>query len=193
MPFGIALTQDNFDPWTETSHKFRFYKQPEIARIEPSETNVGSMTEVYVIIDNEELDPQQSHNDNVFFEPLPNSMAGISTDTDFEEDYAPLLASMGAIKCKFGHYGESIAAYVNQTHVKCVTPAVSDDPEDIYRDTVIFSLAMNGYDFDSEESELEFTFVGTGSYFGMGGIVLLIILCGPLIAAAVVFINNYSN
>jgi hypothetical protein len=113
IPFGVALTQDNFDPWTETSHKFRFYKQPEITRIEPSETKIGMMTEVFVIIENAELDPEQQHDDNVFFEPLPNSMAGISTDTDFEEDYAPLLSSMGAIKCRFGHYGESLAAYVN--------------------------------------------------------------------------------
>jgi hypothetical protein len=27
----------------------------------------------------------------------------------------------------------------------------------------------------------------------MGGLVLLIILCGPLIAAAVIFINRYST
>jgi hypothetical protein len=97
---------------------------------------------------------------------------------------------MGAIKCRFGHYGDSIASYINATAVKCVTPAVPDDPEDIYRDTVIFSLAMNGYDFDTDESELNFTFIGTGSYIGLGGVVLFIILLGPLIAAFVLFINS---
>ena len=25
VPFSIAFTSDEFDPWTETSHKFRFY------------------------------------------------------------------------------------------------------------------------------------------------------------------------
>ena len=25
VPFSIALTSDEYDPWTETSHKFRFY------------------------------------------------------------------------------------------------------------------------------------------------------------------------
>ena len=25
VPFSIAFTSDEYDPWTETSHKFRFY------------------------------------------------------------------------------------------------------------------------------------------------------------------------
>jgi hypothetical protein len=25
VPLSIALTNDEYDPWTETSHKFRFY------------------------------------------------------------------------------------------------------------------------------------------------------------------------
>jgi hypothetical protein len=28
VPFGIALTSDEYDPWTETYHKFRIYEQP---------------------------------------------------------------------------------------------------------------------------------------------------------------------
>jgi len=28
VPFSIALTQDDYDPWTKTSHIFRFYDQP---------------------------------------------------------------------------------------------------------------------------------------------------------------------
>jgi len=36
MPFSIALNADNFDPWTETFHKFRYYEQPVIQHIEPS-------------------------------------------------------------------------------------------------------------------------------------------------------------
>merc|ERR1712183_261886 len=112
--------------------------------------------------------------DNVFFEPLPNSMAGIATDTDYDEDYAPLLTSYGAIKCRFGRWGETVAVYLNETHVKCVTPSTSDEPEDVYRETVTFSLAMNGYNFDDDVSPLEYTFVGTGSWIGMAGVVLVI-------------------
>ena len=28
VPFSVALTSDSFEPWTQTSHKFRFYEQP---------------------------------------------------------------------------------------------------------------------------------------------------------------------
>jgi len=48
LPIGIALTADVYDPWTETSHKFRYYHQPEIELIEPVESAVGVLTEVVV-------------------------------------------------------------------------------------------------------------------------------------------------
>lgn len=78
MPFGVALTSDVYDPWTETSHKFRYYRQPEDVSISVVESNVGVLTEVLVSIS-----PSESKKDNVFFEPLPNNMAGISTDSDY--------------------------------------------------------------------------------------------------------------
>mgnify|MGYP002358855560 FL=1 len=34
-PFSIAIGNDEYDPWTETSHKFRFYDQPILVRSEP--------------------------------------------------------------------------------------------------------------------------------------------------------------
>lgn len=128
----------------------------------------------------------------MFFEPLPNSMAGIATDTDYDEDYAPLLSSYGAIKCRFGRWGETVAVYLNETHVKCVTPSTSDDPEDVYRETVTFSLAMNGYNFDDDVSPLEYTFVGTGSWIGMAGVVLVIFVCAPLLAGCIYFTQSAS-
>jgi len=41
VPFSIALMNDSFEPWTDTGHKFRFYKQPVIAKVEPNEVEVG--------------------------------------------------------------------------------------------------------------------------------------------------------
>jgi hypothetical protein len=41
IPFSIALTTDTFEPWTDTGHKFRFFKQPQIAKVEPAEVEVG--------------------------------------------------------------------------------------------------------------------------------------------------------
>jgi hypothetical protein len=38
-----------------------------------------------------------------------------------------------------------------------------DDPEDIYRETVDFTIAMNGYDYDYDAISKDFTFIGTGA------------------------------
>lgn len=119
-------------------------------------------------------------------------MAGIATDTDYDEDYAPLLSSYGAIKCRFGRFGETVAVFLNETHVKCVTPTTSEAPEDIYRETVVFSIAMNGYNYDDDTSPLEYTFVGTGSPIGIKGVVLCILLCAPLVAGFVYFSQSAS-
>lgn len=35
LPFSIALTTDEYDPWTESSHKFRLYDQPTLLRSDP--------------------------------------------------------------------------------------------------------------------------------------------------------------
>lgn len=35
VQFQVALLSDTFDPWTEGSSKFRYYKQPEIGYTEP--------------------------------------------------------------------------------------------------------------------------------------------------------------
>jgi hypothetical protein len=51
VPFSIALTNDEYDPWTETSHKFRFYVQPILIKCEPCEVDVGTITEVLVWAD----------------------------------------------------------------------------------------------------------------------------------------------
>jgi hypothetical protein len=56
MPFSLAFTQDNFDPWTATHHRFRYYKSPVINEIFPTEVEVGLITEILVTID-PSLDP----------------------------------------------------------------------------------------------------------------------------------------
>ena len=69
VPFSIAINGDSFEPWTQTSHKFRFYRQPTISRVEPEKVFVGAMKEVIVTLDE---DPERP--DNVFFEPMPVKM-----------------------------------------------------------------------------------------------------------------------
>jgi len=69
-----------------------------------------------------------------------------------------------------------------------VTPSILDEPEDIYREQVVFSIAMNGYDYDFDANSFEFTFVGTGSQFGLGPTILTILLVGFLLVAFVIFV-----
>jgi len=76
VPFSIALTNDNYQPYTQTSHKFRFYHQPTIKAIEPDEGNVGSLTEITVTVD------PTDDKTNVFFDPVPNSMNMFHDDAD---------------------------------------------------------------------------------------------------------------
>jgi hypothetical protein len=131
--------------------------------------------------------PENGSEDGRFFETLPASYSGFSTDQDYDEDYAPLLSSYGAIKCRFGRVGETIAVYLNSTHVKCVTPSMSESPQDIHRETVVFSLAMNGLSFDEDTSSLEYTFVGTGSMIGMKWVVIAILCLAPCVAGFIYF------
>ena len=70
--------------------------------------------------------------------------------------------------------------------VKCVTPAVEDDPDSIFRETVRLTVAMNGQDHDEETSQADFTFVGTGTYLVFWPFIIGALLIGLLIVALVV-------
>lgn len=98
------------------------------------------------------------------------------------------LFSTAQIKCRFGRFGVSSAVVINSTSLKCVSPSVTDEPEDIYREKVKFTLAMNGFDFDDETSTNDFIFVGTGYSLGLLPQILGILLIGVFIVAGIVFI-----
>ena len=91
------------------------------------------------------------------------------------------------IECKFGRFGTSIGMYVNKTTIKCVTPTVQDDPDSIWRETVQIAVALNGQDFDEDNSEVDFTFVGTGSTLVFWPYVIGTLLIGLLLVALFVF------
>jgi hypothetical protein len=69
-----------------------------------------------------------------------------------EESSGLSSGNQGGIMCQFGRFGETQAIYINETVIKCVTPAVEDDPDSIYRETVKLTVAMNGQDYDDETS-----------------------------------------
>ena len=188
IPFSIALTSDAFDPWTETSHKFRLYMQPHFDSVTPTSVNVGEITEVLITID--EKDPPD--HENIFFEPLPPNLQRSNSFKATEEEIEPSLAHFSMVKCTFGRFGETAAIIIDQNHLKCTTPSVPDDPADIYMEEVEFSVTMNGFDYDATvEGKRTFTFIGTGQPMGLLPIVILILLTGLLIAACAVFAQKW--
>jgi len=105
----------------------------------------------------------------------------------FNEDGTPhSVAGIGGLMCKFGRFGETSAVFINETTVKCVTPSIEDDPDSIYRETVRLTVAMNGQDYDEESSEVDFTFVGTGTYLVFWPFIIGALLIGLLLLALVV-------
>lgn len=172
VPFSIAFTAEEYDPWTQSSHKFRFYEQPMIIYSDPREVEVGIISEVLIYGDEK----------STFFEPVT-----INKVVTHGEDAPPrTVGGIGGIMCKFGRFGETQGIYINETLIKCVTPAVEDDPDSIYREIVKLTVAMNGQDFDDETSQIEFTFVGTGTYLVFWPFIVGALLVGLLVVALVV-------
>ena len=157
-----------------------------ISQIYPEEVEIGLITEVLATIDS------STGIDNIFFEPVASEVGRYDPSGEIQKDeVVTALFSNTQVKCRFGRFGETLAVVVNSTALKCVTPSVTDDPEDIYREKVKFTIAMNGFDFDDETSTSDFTFIGTGYSLGLLPQILGILLIGVLIIAGIVFIQNY--
>ena len=77
--------------------------------------------------------------------------------------------------------------------MKCATPSIADDPNDIYMEEISLSVAMNGLTFpdDGSEQSIAFTFEGTGEPMGLLPVVLFIIALGVLIAAVIFYVQKY--
>lgn len=98
VPFSIAFGEEEFKPWTLSTHRYRFYKQPYIEEAKPEEVRIGKFSEIYVY----------ASEDSPFFEPLPSGKSGDVT----------------GIMCGFEDFGESMGMYINETTVMCVTPHI---------------------------------------------------------------------
>jgi hypothetical protein len=178
IPFSIAFGDDVYDPWTNTHHKFRFYEQPRIISSDPIEVEVGIITEVLVF----------AEEGSTFFDPVP-----VNHVTYDEEGSPHSITGLGGIMCKWGRFGETSGVYINETCVKCVTPAVEDDPDSIYRETVTILVALNGQDYDEDSSDALFTFIGTGTYLVFWPFIIGALLVGLLILALVVCCSMLFN
>lgn len=136
---------------------------------------MGKTVEVFVYAEEE----------SQFFKSLPASNIGLNGG----DDDKPTMSGYSGIKCKFGRFGQTIGIYQNSTLIKCSSPSISEDPDDIYQETVTFSIALNGVDFNEETGLIDFTFIGTGSWLGLTGVVIAILMLGALFAAVVYYIH----
>ena len=148
------------------------YEQPIIVKCEPCDVEVGTISEVLVWADE----------NSQFFEPVPVNKFTESSEIGF----IGVGNGLGGITCQFGRFGETQAIFINETVIKCVTPAVEDDPDSIYRETVKLTIALNGVDHDEESSQIDFTFVGTGTYLVLWPFLIGALLIGLLIIALIV-------
>jgi hypothetical protein len=70
-----------------------------------------------------------------------------------------------------------------------LTPNIQDDPSDIYQETVTVTVAMNGVDYNEENSDLQFQFVGTGGRISTWVIVMGTLIFGLLIVSVLIFFS----
>lgn len=160
VPFSIAFNKEEYDPWTQSAHRFRFYEQPAITQCTPTHSEVGSLKEVYVY----------SGDKTEFIQPIPIEGSQYS-------DYG--------IFCKFGKYGTTPGAMINSTMIKCVTPTINENPENLDKDIVVLSVALNGQNFNENESGCDYAFTGTGSGTSFWPWIIALVLIFILLIAVI--------
>ena len=94
------------------------------------------------------------------------------------------------LKCKFGRFGTTQATYINKTTLLCLTPNIQEDPSYISTENVQVSVAMNGIDFNDEQTPLNFQFIGTGGSISTWVIIMGTIIFGLLIVSILVFLGG---
>jgi len=115
-----------------------------ISKVVPEKVSVGDIREIVLTIDE---DPEMP--ENVFFEPMPVSRPPRGEDEE-EDEEGTFMATMGAfnqLKCSFGRFGDTDAVFVDERTIKCATPSVQDDPNDVAVEEIGLSVSMNGMTF----------------------------------------------
>lgn len=148
---------------------------------------MGDIREITVTIDEDPEFPE-----NVFFEPMPVSRPP-KQEGDDEDEEGTFMATMGSfnqLKCSFGRFGDTDAVFVDEHTIKCTTPSVQEDPNEIAIEEIGLSVSMNGMTFAEEDGEetLPFTFEGTAEPMGLLPVVIFILALGVTIAAFIYFI-----
>ena len=142
VPFSIAFNDDEFNPWTSTSHIFTFYTTPDVVIVKPSEINTTSITPVHLKSD--VLEKQ------FFSMPLASIVEDEYQVLDKDgEHYRQVKKSVGEQKfvCRFGKYGVTEAEILNKTDIICLTPKFNVEEDDIVYEEIPIEISPNGVDF----------------------------------------------
>ena len=142
VPFSIAFNDEEFNPWTQTSHVFTFYKTPDVVVITPNEVNTTSIVPLYLKADIEE---QQ-------FFSMPLASIKEEEYQVLNKDGEPIRQVKKTVKeqpmkCRFGKHGVTEAEYMNRTDINCLTPKFQDEDNEIVYEEVPVEVAPNGVDY----------------------------------------------
>ena len=142
VPFSVAFNDDEFNPWTSTSHIFTFYSTPDVSIVEPKEVNTTSITPVHLKSDILE---------NQFFSmPLASVVEDeyqvLNKEGDHIRDVKKSINEQKFV-CRFGKYGETEAEFINRTDIICLTPKFNTEDDDIVYDEINLEISPNGVDF----------------------------------------------
>jgi hypothetical protein len=133
VPIGISFNDEEFKPWTEDLHRFRFYTNPKIKAAIPDEVKIGRMAEIMLIAEDDSPAFFESKSNNFI---NSNLFIAVPTGKSSKDQFG--------ILCNFEEFGHSMGVYINETALLCVSPRVPGDPEDYHRETVLVTVAMNG-------------------------------------------------
>ena len=142
VPFSIAFNDEEFSPWTQSSHVFTFYQTPDIVHVTPNEVNTTSISPVYFKSDVEEKQ----------FFSMPLASIKEEEYQILNKDGEPMRQVKKSvinqpITCRFGKHGVTEGEYINQTDMTCLTPKFQDEDNDIVYEEISLEVAPNGVDY----------------------------------------------
>ena len=180
VPFSVALAEDDYKPWTETSHTFSFYPNPVLINSEPKE---GKASETHLITIEASPDAIYSTPSAIIYENDDINEEGEKLESK-KFEYQP-------IKCKFGKYGTTDARYINGTRIECLTPPIGSDT-DIGYEKVDIEVALNGQDY-VKYSDVTYTFIGDGANKMIWLYILMILFIAILAIILLLLASSFWN
>ena len=183
VPFGVAMEDDEYNPFTQTSHFFSFYSQPEVKSLSEKEIKSNQVVPILLKASKEKdktfTTPSVSLNEEEYT-ILTNNGTESKKSNKVTLKYQPIL-------CKFGRFGLTEAEYYNRTHIKCNTPNIDDD-SDIGYEEIDVDVAENGVDFVKAG---KLTIQGPNSGKMIWAYLLILLLILALLAGLVYIIYKY--